>query len=136
MGSFTSPGIDARLHIYPLCGVFHFPWHRHQVTFTPCVGSFTSPGIDTRLHIYPLCGVFHFPWHRRQVTHLPPVWGLSLPLAYTPGYTFTPCVGSFTSPGIHARLHIYPLCGVFHFPWHRHQVTHLPPVWGLSLPLA
>ena len=24
--------------------------------------------------------------------------------------------------GLHDRLHIYPLCGVFYFPWHRHQI--------------
>ena len=24
--------------------------------------------------------------------------------------------------GVHDRLHIHPLCGVFYFPWHRHQI--------------
>ena len=24
--------------------------------------------------------------------------------------------------GVHNRLHIYPLCGIFYFPWHRHQI--------------
>ena len=24
--------------------------------------------------------------------------------------------------GVHDRLHIYPLCGVFYFPWHIHQI--------------
>ena len=24
-------GVDDRLHIYPLCGIFYFPWHRHQI---------------------------------------------------------------------------------------------------------
>ena len=24
--------------------------------------------------------------------------------------------------GVHDRLHIYPLCGVVYFPWHRHQI--------------
>ena len=24
--------------------------------------------------------------------------------------------------GVHDRLHIYPLCGIFDFPWHRHQI--------------
>ena len=24
--------------------------------------------------------------------------------------------------GVHDRLHIYPLCGVFYFPWHSHQI--------------
>ena len=24
--------------------------------------------------------------------------------------------------GVHNRLHIYPLCGIFYFPWHRHQM--------------
>ena len=24
--------------------------------------------------------------------------------------------------GVHDRLHIYPLCGIFYFPWHRHQI--------------
>ena len=23
--------------------------------------------------------------------------------------------------GVHDRLHIYPLCGIFYIPWHRHQ---------------
>ena len=24
--------------------------------------------------------------------------------------------------GVHDKLHIYPLCGIFYFPWHRHQI--------------
>ena len=24
--------------------------------------------------------------------------------------------------GVHDRLHLYPLCGIFYFPWHRHQI--------------
>ena len=24
--------------------------------------------------------------------------------------------------GVHDRLHIYPLCGIFYFPWHMHQI--------------
>ena len=24
--------------------------------------------------------------------------------------------------GVHDRLQIYPLCGIFYFPWHRHQI--------------
>ena len=24
--------------------------------------------------------------------------------------------------GVHNRLHIYPLCGIFYFLWHRHQI--------------
>ena len=24
--------------------------------------------------------------------------------------------------GVHDRLHIYPLHGIFYFPWHRHQI--------------
>ena len=24
--------------------------------------------------------------------------------------------------GVHDRLHIYPLCGIFYFPWHRHRI--------------
>ena len=24
--------------------------------------------------------------------------------------------------GVHDRLHNYPLCGLFYFPWHRHQI--------------
>ena len=24
--------------------------------------------------------------------------------------------------GVHDRLHIYPLCVIFYFPWHRHQI--------------
>ena len=23
---------------------------------------------------------------------------------------------------VHNTLHIYPLCGIFYFPWHRHQI--------------
>ena len=23
---------------------------------------------------------------------------------------------------VHDRLHSYPLCGIFYFPWHRHQI--------------
>ena len=28
--------------------------------------------------------------------------------------------------GVHDRLHIYSLCGIFYFPWHRHKIkwTH------------
>ena len=25
--------------------------------------------------------------------------------------------------GVHDRLHIYPLCGIFDFPWHRHHIV-------------
>ena len=24
--------------------------------------------------------------------------------------------------GVHDKLHIYPLCGIFYFPWHRQQI--------------
>ena len=24
--------------------------------------------------------------------------------------------------GVHDRLHIYPMCEIFYFPWHRHQI--------------
>ena len=24
--------------------------------------------------------------------------------------------------GVHDRLHIYPRCGIFYFPWRRHQI--------------
>ena len=24
--------------------------------------------------------------------------------------------------GVHDRQHIYPLCGIFYFPWHRQQI--------------
>ena len=24
--------------------------------------------------------------------------------------------------GVHDKLHIYHLCGIFYFPWHRHQI--------------
>ena len=98
------------------------------------MGSVTSSGTDTRLHVYPLCGICYFLWHRHQATRLPPVWDLLLPLAQTPGYTSTPCVGSVTSSGIDTRLHVYPLCGICYFLWHRHQATRLPPVWDLLLP--
>ena len=27
-------GVNDRLHIYPLCGIFYFPWHRHQIEGT------------------------------------------------------------------------------------------------------
>ena len=155
VGSVTSSGIDTRLHVYPLCGICYFLWHTHQATrlppvwdmllplaqtpgytSTPCVGSVTSSGIDTRLHVYPLCGICYFLWHRHQATRLPPVWDLLLPLAQTPGYTSTPCVGYVTSSGTDTRLHVYPLCGICYVLWHRHQATRLPPVWDLLLPLA
>ena len=155
MGSVTSSGIDTRLHVYSLCGICYFLWHRHQATrlppvwdlllplaytpgytSTPCVGSVTSSGTDTRLHVYPLCGICYFLWHRHQATRLPPVRDLLLPLAYTPGYTSTPCVGSVTSSGTDTRRHVYPLCGICYFFWHRHQATRLQPVWDLLLPLA
>ena len=29
-----SPRLYDRLHIYPLCGVFYFPWHRHEIEGT------------------------------------------------------------------------------------------------------
>ena len=31
-------------------------------------------------------------------------------------------VGGGRLGGVHDRLHIYPLCGIFYFPWHRHQI--------------
>ena len=27
-------GVDDKLHIYPLCGIFYFPWHKHQIEGT------------------------------------------------------------------------------------------------------
>ena len=24
--------------------------------------------------------------------------------------------------GVHNKLHIYPVCGIFYFPWHRYQI--------------
>ena len=29
-----SGGVDDSLHIYPLRGIFYFPWHRHQIEET------------------------------------------------------------------------------------------------------
>jgi hypothetical protein len=31
--------------------------------------------------------------------------------------------GCFRKRRVHTRLHIYPLCGIFCFPWHRHSDT-------------
>ena len=28
-------GVQDRLHIHPLCGIFHVPWHRHQIEVSP-----------------------------------------------------------------------------------------------------
>ena len=33
--------------------------------------------------------------------------------------------------GVHDRLHIYPLCGIFFFPWHRHQIEGTDGFWCL-----
>ena len=27
--------------------------------------------------------------------------------------------------GVHDRLHIYPLCVIFYFPWHRHETDQI-----------
>ena len=27
--------------------------------------------------------------------------------------------------GVHYRLHLYPVCGIFYFPWHSHQIEAL-----------
>ena len=38
--------------------------------------------------------------------------------------------------GVHDRLHIYPLCGIFYFPWHRHQIegtTGFPCFFRMTL---
>ena len=32
------------------------------------------------------------------------------------------CPSTRLECGVHDRLHIYPLCGIFYFPWHRHRV--------------
>ena len=29
-------GVQDRLHIYPLCGVFYFPWNRQQIEGIKC----------------------------------------------------------------------------------------------------
>ena len=33
--------------------------------------------------------------------------------------------------GVHDRLHIYPLCGIFYFPWHRHPIEGINGVYSL-----
>ena len=38
------------------------------------------------------------------------------------GSIFRCIVTLFKSGGVHDRLHIYPLCGIFYFPWHRQQI--------------
>ena len=42
------------------------------------------------------------------------------------GASHVPGIGGLeietTTLWVHNRLHIYPLCGIFSFPWHRHQV--------------
>ena len=39
-----------------------------------------------------------------------------------PGVVFRELSFSRLECGVHDRLHIYPLCGIFYFPWHRHQI--------------
>ena len=41
-------GVHDRLHIYPLCGIFYFPWHRHQIEGTN--GFLVSHPKDTEIH--------------------------------------------------------------------------------------
>ena len=43
-------------------------------------------------------------------------------LASVLGVVFRELSFSRLECGVHNRLHIYPLCGVFYFPWHRHQI--------------
>ena len=38
------------------------------------------------------------------------------------GVVFRELTFSRLEYGVHDRLHIYPLCGIFYFPWHRHQI--------------
>ena len=33
--------------------------------------------------------------------------------------------------GVHDRLHISPLCGIFYFPWYRHQIEGTNGFYGL-----
>ena len=41
-------GVHDRLHIYPLCGIFYFPWHRHQIEGSN--GFLVSHSKDTEIH--------------------------------------------------------------------------------------
>ena len=57
-----------------------------------------------------------------DVSFLPVIRNLaSLKWANT-GVVFRELSFSRLECGVHDRLHIYPLCGVFYFPWHRHQI--------------
>ena len=53
-----------------------------------------------------------------------------MPVSVSARYCIPQCVrliaggGGGRLGGVHDRLHIYPLCGIFYFPWawHRHQI--------------
>ena len=60
------------------------------------------------------------------------LWPLTLDenisLSVSARYCIPQCVRLIAGGGggrlgrVHDRLHIYPLCGIFYFPWHRHQI--------------
>ena len=47
---------------------------------------------------------------------------MSSPVWANTGVVFRELSFSRLECGVHDRLHIYPLCGIFYFPWHRHQI--------------
>ena len=56
--------------------------------------------------------VYHFLVSILQTTHL---WANT-------GVVFRELSFSRLECGVHDRLHIYPMCGIFYFPWHRHLI--------------
>ena len=56
---------------------------------------------------------------------------ISCPLFFSSSQIQAGALKSNKNLWVHYRLHIYPLCGIFFFPWHRHQIKVITGLWGL-----
>ena len=60
--------------------------------------------------------------HTRTCMHTFLVLNIVMYTPNSPSWANTGVSFSRLECGVHDWLHIYPLCGIFYLPWHRHQI--------------
>ena len=87
---------------------------RPAVTTTPCGASsaikLTSLSGEQLIALGKVFLVLNYSIYSKQ-----PILGLTQEWFRELSFSRLEC-------GVHDKLHIYPLCGIFYFPWHRHQI--------------
>ena len=110
-------------HLFLYCCGWWNIWQRFSLTFA----------IDTCMHMYLAACRRHesrYSWIDLSNLIIIPTFLQCLVLSLV--YSKQPIFGltqewfrelSFSrlECGVHDSLHIYPLCGIFYFPWHRHR---------------